>query len=92
MKPALLLLFDFLLNVVKEIVIKELPQGDPQPVAELLQGNDTGVLAFCIEHDGVCITDHFLNGNTTVHMAPTGLMRKRSNGIAKATSKFQVYR
>ena len=60
-------LFDFLLNVVKENVIKELPQGDPQPIAEFLEGNDTGVLAFCIEHDGVCITDHFLNGNTTVH-------------------------
>ena len=37
MKPALLFLFDFLLNVVKEIVIKELPQGDSQPIAELLQ-------------------------------------------------------
>ena len=50
MKPALLLLFDFLLNVVKEIVIEELPESDSQPVAELLQGNHTGVLAFCIEH------------------------------------------
>ena len=37
MKPALLFLFDFLLNVVKEIVIEELPESDPQPVAELLQ-------------------------------------------------------
>ena len=29
-------LFDFLLNVVKEIVIEKLPQGDTQPIAELL--------------------------------------------------------
>lgn len=50
MKPALLLLFDFLLNVVKEIVIKELPQGNSQSVAELLQGNDTGVFALRVKH------------------------------------------
>ena len=29
-------LFDFLINVIKEIIIKELPQGNTQPIAELI--------------------------------------------------------
>jgi hypothetical protein len=42
-------LFDFLLYVIKEGAVKELLQGYVHPIAELLEGNHTGVLAFGIE-------------------------------------------
>lgn len=42
-------LFDFLLYVIKEGTVKELLQGNVHPIAELLEGNHTGVLAFGIE-------------------------------------------
>ena len=45
MKPALLILFDFLLDVIKEEEFKELSEGNSQPIAELLQGNYAGILA-----------------------------------------------
>ena len=50
MKPALLILFDFLLDVIKEVVIKEFSEGNTQPVAELLQGNHAGILTLGVEH------------------------------------------
>lgn len=37
-------LLDFLLDVVKEVVIKEFSEGNSQPIAELLQRNHAGIL------------------------------------------------
>ena len=46
----LIYLFYFLLNVVKNIIVKELPQRYVQPVTYLLKRNYTRILAFLIEH------------------------------------------
>ena len=43
-------LFDFLLNVVKEVIIKEFSEGNFQPIAELLQRNHAGILTLGVEH------------------------------------------
>ena len=43
-------LFDFLLNVVKEVIIKEFSEGNSQPIAELLQRNHAGILTLGVEH------------------------------------------
>ena len=43
-------LLDFLLDVVKEVIIKEFSEGNSQPIAELLQRNHAGILTLGIEH------------------------------------------
>ena len=44
------LLFDFLFRAVKQRIVEELAHGNLQPVADLFDGDDTGILAFLIEH------------------------------------------
>ena len=44
------LLFDFLLSAVKQRIVKELAHGDLQPVADLFDGYNAGVLALLVEH------------------------------------------
>ena len=43
-------LLDFLLDVVKKVVIKEFSEGNSQPIAELLQRNHAGILTLGVEH------------------------------------------
>lgn len=46
----LLCLFDFLLQIVEEIGVEELADGDVHAVADLLERYDAGVHALLIEH------------------------------------------
>ena len=43
-------LFDFLLQIVKQIAVKKLPYADVQAVTQLLERNHTGILAFFVQH------------------------------------------
>lgn len=91
-------LLDFLLNVVKEIIIKELPQGDPKPIAELLERNNTGVLTFGVEHTvhsggrNSCTAGKGVDGNAsfiTQRQNPGG---NRFLRIYKTSSFCTIYR
>lgn len=44
------ILFDFLFRAVKQRIVEELADGDFQPVADLFDGDDAGILTFLVEH------------------------------------------
>ena len=44
------ILFDLLFQVLKQIAVEEVADGNIYTVANLLDGNDTGVLAFFVQH------------------------------------------
>lgn len=48
--PAQGFSFNYGVQSLEQWVVEKLSQADSQPVAELLDGHDTGVFALCVQH------------------------------------------
>ena len=53
-QAAIVFLLNLLLGFVEQVTVEELSHGDAQSVAKFFDGNNTGILAFLIQHAVYC--------------------------------------